>query len=789
MLIKEVSINGFLSFGEVGKPFTVKFKNKNIIVGTNGTGKSNFIKLINMAIFDPDNLMYYINENIDVEPEIKITFELDDEAHQNFRNLYVFKLLHNFLNQMYQVNIYTNSTNINELYDQLNILNYGNNIVLIAKEKKGKINVSFHVYTNDNEEILLNDCNIHHVDIRYNDNTHDAYNYFKSISIWINSIFNNIDTLPIEIIKSKLFEYKYFLRENISNEIEESTTIQHIKNVIKEYNPNSLQHNEYYKNYIIEIFNNKINYDKQFYNFINEHTSSENRIGTKPDIIYENLLSIIFNISMETFIENYIGENICDSSHESIEGANFVKNVMETSKYYNLTLGQILNENEDEQTTYDEYKEHIFDLNDNIRIKHTLFQIKIHERRLYRIISEKFKKITDKFFDVLMYDQNSFDYRYVIVDYDNNDDYECSKGESELIDFLAEYYCNESQIIMIDEPCVHLSSQNKINFREYILNEDCNKQLIVITHDCELISEKNCDNIIYFKYENKKTKNTSLVKLDGDDKKLLFENKEVLFANKCLLVEGYSDYLFMKTYLSVFDINNYCIIITRGCGNKLWKILNKLEIDYNLMYDADKLFQRHNNPTKIDVTHTKDIIYEIIIDKIISSYENNDLELYNHILNVSYNEIKIEYHRFITEYIENNSMSFHNIFIWGDICINNIVKKSLYKINNDLGGDLEYILELLFGREITDKKEIYDISTFELKQCIEANKNNNIFQSLNNFLKFDHQKQFGKIVDENNKKIIKYRQQQQNANDESTDDDSVDGSDLFNMFDENDNIS
>ena len=78
MLIKEVSINGFLSFGDVDKPFIVKFKNKNIIVGTNGTGKSNFIKLINMAVFDPENLVYYIDENIDTEPEIKITFQLDN---------------------------------------------------------------------------------------------------------------------------------------------------------------------------------------------------------------------------------------------------------------------------------------------------------------------------------------------------------------------------------------------------------------------------------------------------------------------------------------------------------------------------------------------------------------------------------------------------------------------------------------------------------------------------------------------------------------------------------------
>ncbi len=56
MYISRVEINGFLSF----KDFDVTLDpNTNIIVGTNGTGKSNFLRLIHYTINDSEQIMRY----------------------------------------------------------------------------------------------------------------------------------------------------------------------------------------------------------------------------------------------------------------------------------------------------------------------------------------------------------------------------------------------------------------------------------------------------------------------------------------------------------------------------------------------------------------------------------------------------------------------------------------------------------------------------------------------------------------------------------------------------------
>ena len=70
---------------------------------------------------------------------------------------------------------------------------------------------------------------------------------------------------------------------------------------------------------------------------------------------------------------------------------------------------------------------------------------------------------------------------------------------------------------------------------------------------------------------------------DGAERKMLFENPDILFANKCLLVEGYTDYIFMRAFLKVFDITDFHIVITRGCGSKLYEIMNKLKIKYKII--------------------------------------------------------------------------------------------------------------------------------------------------------------------------------------------------------------
>ena len=63
----------------------------------------------------------------------------------------------------------------------------------------------------------------------------------------------------------------------------------------------------------------------------------------------------------------------------------------------------------------------------------------------------------------------------------------------------------------------------------------------------------------------------------------------MLFAKKCLLVEGWHDYRFMTNLLEVIKNYDFRVIMLDGCGSKLWKILDTLDIPYKVLYDVDKL--------------------------------------------------------------------------------------------------------------------------------------------------------------------------------------------------------
>lgn len=69
------------------------------------------------------------------------------------------------------------------------------------------------------------------------------------------------------------------------------------------------------------------------------------------------------------------------------------------------------------------------------------------------------------------------------------------------------------------------------------------------------------------------------------------EHPEILFAKKCLFVEGYDDYRVYKTFLEVYDNYDYTIIPTDGCGSKIWQICDLLQIEYKKIYDNDKINQ------------------------------------------------------------------------------------------------------------------------------------------------------------------------------------------------------
>ncbi len=166
-------------------------------------------------------------------------------------------------------------------------------------------------------------------------------------------------------------------------------------------------------------------------------------------------------------------------------------------------------------------------------------------------------------------------------------------GEYELIKFLSVYLDDRSnnrcnQIIIMDEPCTKLSSQNKRNLHKELFSDN-GKQLIVVTHDIELIDIEVCKNLLYFSLVDNKTKCFYIDKINGEKTKLLFEHPEILFANKIILVEGYDDYIFVKHFIKVHKIYDYQIVIMGGCGNKIWQIMDELDIKYKIIYDIDKL--------------------------------------------------------------------------------------------------------------------------------------------------------------------------------------------------------
>ena len=239
----------------------------------------------------------------------------------------------------------------------------------------------------------------------------------------------------------------------------------------------------------------------------------------------------------------------------------------------------------------------------------------------------------------------TFDADFVIVNKKNK--YICSKGELELIKFLVLYYTKNNSVIFIDEPCKHLSSQNKERFRKIFLeSESINKQIIAITHDVELISEKTCDNIIRFGM-NEKNKTTvynlsGLIKNKKDDnkKKLLVRSRGVLFSELCLLVEGDSDKIFIEIFLEYCErINSkypkYFVIDLRGCGTKIWEILDELDIKYKCIYDYDTIAIKSNKKIKYKAIDFKKISEFPHIDKIIP-HEKKINKIYN-ILKNKYN--------------------------------------------------------------------------------------------------------------------------------------------------------
>lgn len=228
------------------------------------------------------------------------------------------------------------------------------------------------------------------------------------------------------------------------------------------------------------------------------------------------------------------------------------------------------------------------------------------EGDVYEYVRDEYYKITCKkfFYKFHENDKKNFDQNaYTIYEIANTKFYnshkkneninknytECSSGEIDLIKFLTLTSNNDCvDILLIDEPGKSLS-QNYLQQAINTLNNE--SQIIMITHNPKIIN-KDCirnDNttFIYFGKKDNKLKCMNVKDVMSKNNisyDILVNNGNVLFVDKCVCVEGISDYKVIRHF-----IQDRHIEIMYSCKSKLKELLRILGIKYWIIYDLDKL--------------------------------------------------------------------------------------------------------------------------------------------------------------------------------------------------------
>jgi len=100
----------------------------------------------------------------------------------------------------------------------------------------------------------------------------------------------------------------------------------------------------------------------------------------------------------------------------------------------------------------------------------------------------------------ITFESNYDDYDYFILD--GNKKYKCSNGEKQLFDFLSYFFINDEGIYLIDEPCVNLSHENMQKLKNLDLFKKPKSQLIIISHNRDIIDILMIPKVIHFRMTN-----------------------------------------------------------------------------------------------------------------------------------------------------------------------------------------------------------------------------------------------------------------------------------------------
>lgn len=335
---------------------------------------------------------------------------------------------------------------------------------------------------------------------------------------------------------------------------------------------------------------------------------------------------------------------------------------------------------------------------------------------------------------------------------------ECSSGEIDLINFLTLTSENENvDILLIDEPGKSLS-QNYLQQAVSTLNNE--SQIIMVTHNPKIINKECIRNknttFIYFSKKYNKIECIN-VKEEMDKSNISYDilvnNGGVLFVDKCVCVEGISDYKVIRHFVQERHIE-----IMNGGDSKLKDLLERLGIEYWIIYDLDKLCDENGkkifndmkaNDVKKVVRDRGSIIYnnyEIVKfeDKKILGFANKNFKSKLNDDNIKYikNLLKNNIDNCVKRYDNKSLLVFFNKDYDEIQELKNMetpmnhdeytnVYNRVNNKNNIYYHNIQYVdIEGYF--DDIDKRELQNKSDDEIKSMIENNEDK--FKDLCNFL-------------------------------------------------------
>jgi energy-coupling factor transporter ATP-binding protein EcfA2 len=442
----------------------------------------------------------------------------------------------------------------------------------------------------------------------------------------INTIFN--------ILTDNYLNIKDYFGENceisIDLDIQKEFRDILIKVIIMEYIirncRDDIQLNNHFK--LIDYVFNKLQSNENFLQqltltfFSNDHIQLNTYYNFNLDN-YNEFLSNIFNIKINT--DGYFTNNT--KTRYNIENHPFYKSIL-SNMYYSvcnnvvksLELHSMIMTPKNFIQNFLKQKVILIDgsLGNNIKlreIRNNLWILKINNYTKFKLIRNDFLNVIGKTIDVnyIKCHNNLDDSMNILLNGKNG----MSTGEIDLLYFLINYY-NDDGILLIDEPCVYLSPENKKKFVHYIFERDnYNCQIFTITHDPFLISINNAQWMTRFYINNNKLVYKS-IDLQNNELKLIFEHKECFFSDKCILVEGYYDALVINQFLNIINFFKYNVIYTGGCSSILWKLLDHFNIEYKIIYDYDVL----------ETYEIKHMLNILINNVIVNNNITNDIKLF-----------------------------------------------------------------------------------------------------------------------------------------------------------------